>query len=137
LTREIERVEKDVRSRLVSIEKARTGYGVLIDPKTLRAEKTASEELRAEMKARRGEPKPFDFGPPLQEILRRCREETGLEPPKPPVFKKHRTSMPIFKPKPSNARLVPKEIAGKLLAKAAGRGSDGRSRAALSRRSGV
>src|SRR3989304_5021299 len=104
LTREIERVEKDVRFRLVSVDKARTSYGVIIDPKTVRADKVATEKLRMEMKAKRGEPKPFDFGPPIEEILNRCREETGLEPPGPPVVKKHIPRMPIFKPKPSRAR---------------------------------
>jgi N-methylhydantoinase B len=110
LAREPERVQKDVRLRLVSLEKARSEYGVVIDPKTFSVDTQATEELRAQLRARRGEPKPFDFGPPLAEILRNCKDETGLEPPKPPVFRKQVARLPIFRPKPSHARLVPKDV---------------------------
>ena len=119
LTRELERVEKDVRRRLVSLEKAKASYGVAIDPKTLAVDRKATEKLRAELKQKRGEPKPFDFGPPLAEILRNCRKETGLAPPKPPVFKKLVASMPVYKPKASGVRVVPREIADQLLKQAA------------------
>jgi len=73
------------------------------------------------MKAERGEPKPFDFGPPLAQILRNCKKETGLEPPKPPVFKKVVAAMPIHKLKPSQVRIVPREDGAKRVAKAARR----------------
>ena len=33
--------------------------------------------------AERGEALDFDFGPPLEEVLANCKEETGLEPPTP------------------------------------------------------
>jgi N-methylhydantoinase B len=121
LTREVERVEKDVRFRLVSVEKAKASYGVVIDKKTMKVDKAATEKLRAEMKAKRGEPKPFDFGPPLAQILRNCKKETGLEPPKPPVFKKVVAGMPIYKPKPSQVRIVPREDGQKRAARAARR----------------
>jgi N-methylhydantoinase B len=121
LTREVERVEKDVRFRLVSIEKAKKSYGVVIDRKTHKVDKDATEKLRGDMKAKRGPAKPFDFGPPLAQILKRCKEETGLEPPKPPVFKKHVARMPIFKPAPSQVRIVPKEDGARRVAKPARR----------------
>jgi N-methylhydantoinase B len=77
LDRPAERVEADVAKGLVSQEKARAEYGVVIgDPQ-------ASEMLRAELRAERGEVKDFDVGPALDEILARCREETGLPAPTP------------------------------------------------------
>jgi N-methylhydantoinase B len=108
LTREVERVEKDARLRLVSIAKAHESYGVVIDAKTLKVDGAATTKLREQKKKSRGEMKPFDFGPPLEEILRRCKEETGLEPPKPPVFRQHVARMPIFKPAPTRTRVVPR-----------------------------
>jgi N-methylhydantoinase B len=41
------------------------------------------------MKSERGETKVFDFGPPLEELQRRCLDETGLPPPKPPRFRRN------------------------------------------------
>ena len=58
-------------------EKARAEYGVVV------ADSEASEKLRDELRAERGEVKDFDVGPALDEILARCREETGLEAPTP------------------------------------------------------
>jgi hypothetical protein len=121
LTREVERVEKDVRFRLVSVEKAKASYGVVIDKKTMKVDKAATEKLRAELKAKRGEPKPFDFGPSLTQILKNCKKETGLEPARPPVFKKVVSGMPVYKPKPSQVRIVPREDGQKRVAKAARR----------------
>jgi N-methylhydantoinase B len=56
LERPRERVERDVRRRLVSPEAARAEYGVVI------GDAEATERLRAECRAARGEPAPFDFG---------------------------------------------------------------------------
>ena len=50
LEREVESVKKDVLNDLVSIEKAREIYGVVIDPKTLEIDNAATEKLRSEMK---------------------------------------------------------------------------------------
>jgi len=48
----------------------------------------ATEALRAEMCEARGEDIPvFNFGPPLEEIIARCKEETGLDAPEKPVFR--------------------------------------------------
>ena len=77
LDRPAGRVEADVAKGLLSAEKARSDYGVVLgDP-------AATEKVREEMRAARGEVKDFDLGPPLEEILARCEEETGLEPPVP------------------------------------------------------
>jgi N-methylhydantoinase B len=80
----VERVVADVRKGLVSAAKARSDYGVAIDPGTLEADLPATEALRAELAEARGAVKDFDFGPPLEEIRTRARAETGLEPPAPP-----------------------------------------------------
>jgi len=77
LDRPIETVEADVAKGLVSKEKAERNYGVVVgDPK-------ASEQLREKRRTESPEAKVFDFGPSLEEILARCQEETGLEPPVP------------------------------------------------------
>lgn len=77
LDRPVERVEADVARGLVSEEKARSDYGVVID------EPEATRDLRERMRAERGEVKDFDFGPELEEILARAYDETGLQPPTP------------------------------------------------------
>jgi N-methylhydantoinase B len=49
-------------------------------------DEAATEELRATMRAGRPAELPvFDLGPPLEEILERAEEETGLPAPRPPV----------------------------------------------------
>ena len=100
LTRETARVQKDVRFRLVSPKKAHDEYGVVIDAKTFVVDEEATKKLRAEIASKRGPAVPFDMGPPLAEILKNCKAETGLEPPQPPVFKKT-AKMPIYESKPS------------------------------------
>ena len=63
----------------MSAEKARAEYGVVVgDP-------DATEELRERMRAERGPPSDFDFGPPIEQILARAKEETGLDPPSAPT----------------------------------------------------
>jgi hypothetical protein len=69
---------------LVSLQKARQDYGVVINPELRQVDAEATQKLRAEIACERGPAKTFDFGPPLEELLARCKEETGLEPPKPP-----------------------------------------------------
>ena len=75
LDRPVERVEADVAKGLVSREKAESDYGVLVD------DATGTEKLREAMRAKRGEVKDFDLGPPLEEILANCEAETSLQPP--------------------------------------------------------
>ena len=86
LERDIEKVRVDVVRELVSVEKAAADYGVVYDPATSEVDGTATQALRQSMKKSRDEPHTFDFGPPLQELLARCKEETGLEPPIAPAL---------------------------------------------------
>ena len=48
-----------------------------------KAEVKATEAERARQLKERGPAQSFDFGPPLEEVLANCKEETGLEPPVP------------------------------------------------------
>ncbi|MGH1561664.1 hydantoinase B/oxoprolinase family protein [Mumia sp. DW29H23] len=84
LARDPELVGLEVRRGLVSADGARR-YGVVCDDAgTVDADATSA--LRAELSAGRPEVLPtFNSGPPLEEILARCEEETGLPAPKPPV----------------------------------------------------
>jgi N-methylhydantoinase B len=82
LDRPVEAVVRDVSFGLVSAEKAKTGYGVVLDENG-EADVEATEAERARQREERGEALSFDFGPPLDEVLARCKEETGLEPPTP------------------------------------------------------
>jgi N-methylhydantoinase B len=50
LTRDPEAVEQDVFNEYVSIEKARSDYGVVIDPETKKADLKATDKLRAELR---------------------------------------------------------------------------------------
>ena len=54
LERDPERVLKDVRNEYVSPESARRDYGVVIDTESRAVDTTATEQLRAEMRAARG-----------------------------------------------------------------------------------
>ncbi|GIX12925.1 MAG: 5-oxoprolinase [Paracoccaceae bacterium] len=84
LKRPVEKVLADVRRGLVTVEGARR-YGVVIRGEAVDA--AATEKLRAEMARRRGETRLFDRGfESIEELKRRCKAETGFEPPKPPVF---------------------------------------------------
>jgi hypothetical protein len=84
LQREAEKVRTDVLRELVSPEKARRDYGVVIDRQTMEMDEAATHALREQIVKERGLVQTFDFGPPLPELLARCQEETGLEPPVPP-----------------------------------------------------
>ena len=82
LDRPIDAVERDVSYGLVSKEYAKEGYGVVLkDDGT--ADVKATEAERARQLEERGPAQSFDFGPPLEEVLANCKEETGLEPPVP------------------------------------------------------
>ena len=75
LERPVEAVERDVAFGLVSADKARSAYGVVIgDP-------VATEAERARQREERGDAPAFDFGPPVEEALERCEAETGLPAP--------------------------------------------------------
>jgi len=50
------------------------------------ADEKATAALRAKMAKKRGKTKLFDFGGTIPELKKACKKETGLEPPKAPVF---------------------------------------------------
>ena len=73
-------MELEVRRGLVTAEGA-ARYGVVV------GDAAATEALRAEMRADRPAELPvFDMGPPIDELLERCEEETGLPAPKRPQW---------------------------------------------------
>jgi N-methylhydantoinase B len=51
--RDVKQVQKDVAEGLVSANRAREVYGVVLDPKTLEIDRQATEKLRSTMKASR------------------------------------------------------------------------------------
>jgi N-methylhydantoinase B len=57
-----EKVQKDVRNGLVSIEKAKSDYGVILDAQTLAIDEAGTEKLRAELREQRGEFDLFSIG---------------------------------------------------------------------------
>lgn len=73
----------EVRRGLVTAEGAAT-YGVVCDQDGT-VDTGATAELRERLRETRPEPSVFNMGPPMEEILARCEEETGLPAPKPPV----------------------------------------------------
>lgn len=82
--REPGRVGADVARGLVTVAGARR-YGVVCDADGC-VDETATARLRDELRAARPQVKLFDQGGSIDEIKARCREETGLEPPRAPVF---------------------------------------------------
>jgi len=75
----------EVRRGLVTTQGARR-YGVVCDPEGS-VDAAATAELRTSMAAERPEQLPvFDMGPPLDVILERCLEETGLPAPQAPTW---------------------------------------------------
>ena len=87
LERDPETVLLDVRRKLVTVEGALNDYGVVLDAGGKTVDGSATEQLRSETRASRGELLDFDFGRPIEELLSRCKEETGLEPPTRPKFR--------------------------------------------------
>ncbi|SNY70120.1 hydantoinase B/oxoprolinase family protein [Paractinoplanes atraurantiacus] len=81
LARDPELVAKEVRRGLVTREGARR-YGVVVDEAGA-VDAAATAEIRGEARPERPV---FNMGPPLDEILARCEEETGLPAPRRPVW---------------------------------------------------
>ena len=75
---------QDVDRGLASVDGARR-YGVVL-LEGARVDAAATAALREQMAAGRGELPLFDRGGSVAEIIARAREETHLEPPKPPRF---------------------------------------------------
>lgn len=60
-------------------------YGVVCDDEG-NVDASATRDLHEQLSAGRPDPLPtFDMGPPLETILARCEEDTGLPAPTPPV----------------------------------------------------
>jgi N-methylhydantoinase B len=78
-------VAKEVRRGLVT-PKGAERYGVCVD-ESGHVDAAATESLRDQMRADRPAELPvFDMGPPIEQLLERCEEETGLPAPKRPVW---------------------------------------------------
>jgi N-methylhydantoinase B len=75
LDRPVEAVERDVAFGLVSVEGALANYGVVV------GDAAATEAERARQREARGEAPAFDFGPPMEEAIAACSQETGLPAP--------------------------------------------------------
>jgi N-methylhydantoinase B len=87
-TRPAERVAFDVDAGLVTREGAKKNYGVVLS-KDLKINNSATTKLRKEMTKARGKTKLFDKGfSSISELKKRCKAETGLEPPATPKFQK-------------------------------------------------
>jgi N-methylhydantoinase B len=81
-------VALEVDRGLVTVEGARR-YGVVVatDGDRPTVDDAATRELREQLRADRPAELPvFDMGPPIEELLARCEEETGLPAPKRPVW---------------------------------------------------
>ena len=72
---------------LVTIEGAKR-YGVILR-EDLSVDEESTEKLREELRSLRKEIPLFDRGGEIEELRERCKQETGLEAPKAPEFKKH------------------------------------------------
>ncbi len=79
-------VKADVDRGLVTADGARR-YGVVIGTDGS-VDTTATENLRAKLRSKRGEVEMFNFGGSIEEIKARCKAETHLDPPVPPTFAK-------------------------------------------------
>jgi N-methylhydantoinase B len=84
LDRDPELVGLEIRQGLVTPEGAKH-YGVVADENGV-IDSAATEALRTEIKAKRGELPLFDYGPAIDDLRARCEEETGLPAPIQPVW---------------------------------------------------
>ena len=85
LERDPHLVAADVRRGLVTSEGAQSHYGIVITAEN-QVDDEATTAKRAELRSRRDELPIFNFGPSVDELRQKCQEETGLEPPRQPVF---------------------------------------------------
>ena len=84
LERDAEIVAREVRRGLVSAGGARR-YGVVVN-EAGGVDAKATADLRADMKAQRKALPLFDFGPPIDDLRKRAKAETGLDAPVQPVW---------------------------------------------------
>lgn len=83
LARDPELVGLEVARGLVSVQGAKSNFGVVCDEAGT-VDITATERLREQRRANRAELPVFNMGPPMAEILRDCEAQTGLPAPLPP-----------------------------------------------------
>lgn len=86
--RDAELVRADVNRGLATATGAKR-YGVVIAADGS-VDGAATEMLRQELRAKRGEVELFNFGGSIEEIKNRCKAETHLEPPVAPTFARAR-----------------------------------------------
>jgi N-methylhydantoinase B len=84
LDREADLVAKEIRQGLVTSDGAKA-YGVVADANG-HLDVAATEALRARMRASATPNTVFDRGGEIEELRARCKAETGLDAPKPPVW---------------------------------------------------
>jgi N-methylhydantoinase B len=90
LQRDPELVVREVRQGLVSRQGARS-YGVVVEgpDEDATVSVAETEALRHEIAATRSNPGLFDRGGTIDQIRATCEAETGLKPPRPPVWAAH------------------------------------------------
>jgi N-methylhydantoinase B len=84
LERDANLVALEVKRGLVSFEGAKR-YGVVLT-QSGEVDQKATEDLRKDMAAKRGEVEVFDFGPDIEDLRKSCKKETGLVAPVQPVW---------------------------------------------------
>jgi N-methylhydantoinase B len=77
-------IGQEIVQGLVTAQGARD-YGVVANDKG-EIDTAATEALRAELRASRGELQLFDYGPSIDDLRRNCEAETGLPAPIQPVW---------------------------------------------------
>lgn len=85
LTRPAEKVSLEVRRKLVTVEGARSGYGVVVNA-DFSVNAADTDQLRAQTRLERaqlGELPVYDRGGSIEELSQTALQETGLEPPRP------------------------------------------------------
>ena len=84
LDREPDIVAKEIRQGLVTAAGARS-YGVVADDDG-NLDMAATDKLRADMRTAYIDAALFDRGGTIEDLRARCKDETGLDAPKPPVW---------------------------------------------------
>lgn len=85
LDRPAEKVALEVRRKLVTVEGARSGYGVVVDA-NLQTNEVDTEQLRSQMRLERaqlGNLPVYDRGGTIEQLSKTALQETGLEAPSP------------------------------------------------------
>ena len=84
LDREADLVAKEIRQGLVTSEGAKS-YGVVADANGV-LDVAATDAMREKMRASASPATVFDRGGEIEDLRARCKAETGLDAPKPPVW---------------------------------------------------